>query len=282
MGKEKSFCASLVALYAVNDGIVGNLVAKISDDIQAPEARCFFGFMGMQRNIHDELFMVILDLFTSDYSDKDAILESISKLTCLYQRKAWVESNITDTTDSFAMRVMAVGIYYYMMNKGLMDVFMHLIKDNIKRIPGLFKSVSKVSRDFNSYSHFMDIISSHLLKKPSQLQAIKMVQEIVKIESMVVDDILGLMGSNLTLGGAQVDANLVKERLKWHGDNCLVNLGYSPVFKTRDTLPWIEPILKKEAALEDGEHTLSRVIATPKKTPKKTMETEVFKIDEDF
>lgn len=273
----------MVALYAVNDAFLGsNIVAKISDEIQSPEARCFFGYMGMQRNIHDELFTVILDLFTSDYSDKDAILESSSKLTCLSMRKAWVESNITDTTDSFAMRITAVGIYYHMLYKGLMDVFMHLLKDNEKRIPGLFKSVSKVSRDFNSYSHFMDIISSHLIKKASQMQAIKMVQEIIQIESKVVDDVLGLMGSNLTLGNVQVDASLVKERLKWHGDNCLVNLGYSPVFKTKDPLSWIEPILKKEAALEDGEHNLTRVIATPKKTPKKTMETEVFKLDEDF
>jgi ribonucleotide reductase beta subunit family protein with ferritin-like domain len=169
-----------------------------------------------------------------------------------------------------------------MLFKGLMDMFMHLLKDNEKRIPGLFKSVSKVSRDFNSYSHFTDIISSHLVKKPSQLQAVKMVQEIIQIESKVVDDVLGLMGSNLTLGNVQIDARVVKERLKWHGDNCLVNLGYSPVFKSKDPLPWIEPILKKEAALEDGEHTLTRVIATPKKTPKKTMETELFKLDEDF
>ena len=157
-GKEKSFCTTLVALYALNDTCVGgNIVAKISDEIQVPEARCFFGFMGMQRNIHVELFTVILDLFTLDYSDKDAILESTSKLNSLSFRKAWVESNITDTTDAFGVRVMAIGIYYQLLYKGLLDVFMHLIKDDDKRLSGLFKSMSKVSRDFNSYSHFMDI-----------------------------------------------------------------------------------------------------------------------------
>ena len=79
-GKEKSFVTSLVALYASNDAfITENIVSKISDQIQVPEARCFFGFMGMQRNIHDELFTVILDLLTEDYSDKDAILESTFK-----------------------------------------------------------------------------------------------------------------------------------------------------------------------------------------------------------
>ncbi len=52
------------------------LVAKLSDDIQIPEARCFFGFMIMQRNIHSELFTVMLDMFTEGFSDRDAILDA--------------------------------------------------------------------------------------------------------------------------------------------------------------------------------------------------------------
>ena len=274
---------TLVALFAINDAFLSeNLVSKISDEIQVSEARCFFGFMGMQRNIHNELFTVILDLFTSNYSDKDAILESTSKLNSLSLRKAWIESNITDTTDSFGVRVLALGIYYHMLYRGLMDLFMYLVKADEKAIPGLFKSICKVARDFNSYAHFMDIISSHLIKKPSQFQAIKIVQDLIKVESAVVDDVLGLMGTNLTLGGNSVDSKSVKMRLNWHADNILLNLGYAPVYKVKDPLSWIEPILKKEALSEDGDHTLTRVIATPKKTVKKSLETVVFKLDEDF
>ena len=79
-GREKSFISILSSLYSIHGFIIdAPIVAKISDEIQIPEARCYFGFMTMQRNIHDELFTVLLDLFTSDYSDKNAIIESCSK-----------------------------------------------------------------------------------------------------------------------------------------------------------------------------------------------------------
>ena len=169
-----------------------------------------------------------------------------------------------------------------MFHKGLLDVFLHIVKNDVKTLPGVFKSIAKVTRDMGSYAHFMDIIISHLNKKPNQFQVVKMVQEIIKIESVAVDNIMEWMGSKLSLGANLVAVDTVKMRLKWHGDNCLSTLGYPQVFKTKDPLPWIEELLKKEARLEDGDHNLTRVIATPKKTAQKSMESVTFKLDEDF
>ena len=76
-GKDKSFVCTALALLAANDSwLEASLVNKLSDEIQIPEARCFFGFYIMQNNIHDELFNVMYDLFTETFSDKFAILDS--------------------------------------------------------------------------------------------------------------------------------------------------------------------------------------------------------------
>ena len=84
-GKEKSFMTSVLALLSANDKWMGgaSLVARLSDEIQIPEARCFFGFLIMQRNIHDELFTLMLDVFTTGFSDRSAILESCESFNLL-------------------------------------------------------------------------------------------------------------------------------------------------------------------------------------------------------
>jgi ribonucleotide reductase beta subunit family protein with ferritin-like domain len=83
-GKEKShicqlICYSLLCAQKLSMG----LPFRFCNDIQSPEARCFFGFQQMQENIHLELWGLMLENLTSDLADlRSDTLEMME--TCIF------------------------------------------------------------------------------------------------------------------------------------------------------------------------------------------------------
>lgn len=54
--KERHFVSHVLAFFAASDGIVNeNLALNFSNEIQLPEARCFYGFQIAIENIHSEV-----------------------------------------------------------------------------------------------------------------------------------------------------------------------------------------------------------------------------------
>ncbi|KAF7344692.1 ribonucleoside-diphosphate reductase subunit M2 B isoform X2 [Mycena venus] len=52
---EQRFISYVLAFLAGLDGIANeNLVARFSFEVHSPEARCFYGFQTMMKNIHSE------------------------------------------------------------------------------------------------------------------------------------------------------------------------------------------------------------------------------------
>lgn len=55
-GKQQSLVLQILCLLRTNDDFLQqSAVARLAKDIQSPEARCFFGYVLMQRNIHAEV-----------------------------------------------------------------------------------------------------------------------------------------------------------------------------------------------------------------------------------
>lgn len=54
---EKLFISSVLAFFAASDGIVNeNLATRFMQEVQIPEARCFYGFQIAIENIHSETY----------------------------------------------------------------------------------------------------------------------------------------------------------------------------------------------------------------------------------
>jgi len=54
---EKHFIKHVLAFFAASDGIVNeNLAINFLNEVQYPEARCFYGFQIMMENIHSETY----------------------------------------------------------------------------------------------------------------------------------------------------------------------------------------------------------------------------------
>ena len=54
---EQYFLKYILAFFAASDGIVNeNLASNFCDEVQIPEARCFYGFQIAMENIHSEMY----------------------------------------------------------------------------------------------------------------------------------------------------------------------------------------------------------------------------------
>merc|ERR1712168_945777 len=54
---ERFFISHVLAFFAASDGIVNeNLVERFMQEVQVPEARCFYGFQIAIENIHSEMY----------------------------------------------------------------------------------------------------------------------------------------------------------------------------------------------------------------------------------
>ena len=61
---EKHFITHILAFFAASDGIVNeNLAQRFYNDIQIPEARCFYGFQIAMENIHSETYSLLIDTY---------------------------------------------------------------------------------------------------------------------------------------------------------------------------------------------------------------------------
>ena len=59
---EQHFVKMILAFFAASDGIVvENLASRFMNEIQVPEARCFYGFQMMMENIHSETYSLLID-----------------------------------------------------------------------------------------------------------------------------------------------------------------------------------------------------------------------------
>ena len=76
--EERFFISNILAFFAASDGIVNeNLVERFSDEVQIPEARCFYGFQIMMENIHSEMYSLLIDSYIKDPTQKDHLRDAI-------------------------------------------------------------------------------------------------------------------------------------------------------------------------------------------------------------
>src|SRR3954466_577909 len=75
---EKYFVSHILAFFAASDGIVNeNLVERFSNDVQIPEARCFYGFQVMMENIHSEMYSLLIDSYIKEPAQRTYLFNAI-------------------------------------------------------------------------------------------------------------------------------------------------------------------------------------------------------------
>ena len=87
---EKHFIKHVLAFFAASDGIVNeNLAINFLNEVQYPEARCFYGFQIMMENIHSETYSLLIDTYIKDNAEKDKLFHAVDTIPCVQKKAQW-------------------------------------------------------------------------------------------------------------------------------------------------------------------------------------------------
>merc|ERR1719410_3300576 len=87
---ERHFIKHVLAFFAASDGIVlENLAAQFSTEVQAPEARAFYGFQIAMENIHSETYSLLIEQYIRDPAEREAVFDAIQTMPAVMEKAKW-------------------------------------------------------------------------------------------------------------------------------------------------------------------------------------------------
>ncbi|XP_030476281.2 ribonucleoside-diphosphate reductase small chain A [Syzygium oleosum] len=272
-GSEKHFVSHVLAFFAASDGIVlENLAARFLNDVQAPEARAFYGFQIAMENIHSEMYSLLLETYIKDSREKHRLFNAIENIPSVADKAKW-SFNWIQSSSSFAERLVAFSCVEGIFFSGSFCAIFWLKKRGL--MPGLTFSNELISRDEGLHCDFACLLYSLLQKQLHQEKVHKIVQEAVEIEIHFVCEALpcALIGMNSTL---------MSQYIKFVADRLLVALGYQRKYNVENPFEWMEFIsLQGKANFFErrvGDYQKASVMSSLQDGGKNF----VFKLDEDF
>ncbi|KAF9315365.1 Ribonucleotide-diphosphate reductase (RNR), small subunit [Podila horticola] len=214
---ERYFVSHILAFFAASDGIVNeNLLERFSNEVQIPEARCFYGFQIMIENVHSEMYSLLIDTYVKEPSQRDHLFDAIDTIPCIRKKAAWAMKWISDSNSTFAERLVAFAAVEGIFFSGSFASIFWLKKRGL--MPGLTFSNELISRDEGLHTDFACLLFSLLRSRPDQKRVNAIIIEAVSIEQEFLTDALPvkLIGMNATL---------MKQYIEFVADRLLVALG---------------------------------------------------------
>ncbi|KAF9416533.1 Ribonucleotide-diphosphate reductase (RNR), small subunit [Podila epigama] len=214
---ERYFISHILAFFAASDGIVNeNLLERFSNEVQIPEARCFYGFQIMIENVHSEMYSLLIDTYVKEPSQRDHLFDAIDTIPCIRRKAAWAMKWISDANSTFAERLVAFAAVEGIFFSGSFASIFWLKKRGL--MPGLTFSNELISRDEGLHTDFACLLFSLLRTRPDQKRVNDIITEAVSIEQEFLTDALPvkLIGMNATL---------MKQYIEFVADRLLVALG---------------------------------------------------------
>ena len=142
---ERWFIKHVLAFFAASDGIVNeNIANRFMNEVQIPEARCFYGFQIAMENIHSETYSLLIDTFIKDATEKARLFNAIETIPSIKKKAEWALKWINNS-DSFAERLVAFAIVEGVFFSGSFCSIFWLKKRGL--MPGLTFSNELISRD---------------------------------------------------------------------------------------------------------------------------------------
>lgn len=268
---ERHFIKTVLAFFAASDGIVlENLIERFCNDVQLPEARCFYAFQAAMENVHSETYSLLLDTYIRDPMEKDRLFRAIEEIPCVAKKAEWAIRWIGSDT-SFAERLVAFAAVEGIFFSGSFCAIFYLKKRGL--MPGLTYSNELISRDEGLHCEHACLLYSMI---PPEMQlSEKRIHEIicdaVECEKEFVTDSLpvALIGMN---------ADTMREYIAYCADRLLLSLGYSKVYGASQPFEWMELI-----SIEGKTNFFERRVGEYQKAGVTSSRTEnTFSLDCDF
>jgi ribonucleoside-diphosphate reductase beta chain len=266
---EKHFIKHVLAFFAASDGIVNeNLAVNFLQEVQYPEARCFYGFQVMMENIHSETYSLLIDTYIKDPVEKHNLLHAIETLDCVKKKAEWALRWIQ--SKNFAERLVAFAAVEGIFFSGSFCSIFWLKKRGL--MPGLSFSNELISRDEGLHCDFACLLyQNHLVNKLPKETVKQIITDAVAIEKEFVSDALPvkLIGMN---------ADLMCQYIEFVADRLLVELGNEKVYNVTNPFDFMELI-----SLEGKTNFFEKRVGEYQKAGVMSgKEENAFKLDEDF
>lgn len=270
-GDEKHFIKHVLAFFAASDGIVNeNLAARFYQEVQIPEARCFYGLQIAMENIHSETYSLLIDTYIKDPQEKDQLFKAIQNLPHVAKKARWGLKWI-DSQKSFGERLIAFAALEGLFFSGSFCAIFWLKKRGL--MPGLCTSNEFISRDEGLHCEFACLLHK-LLEQGEQAspQTIRQIfTEAVEIEQEFITRALpvDLIGMN---------ASMMSQYIEYVADFWLEHLINQKHYGTENPFDWMELI-----SLEGKTNFFEkRVSEYQKPGVMREREEQVFTLDAEF
>jgi ribonucleoside-diphosphate reductase beta chain len=265
---ERHFVKHVLAFFAASDGIVNeNLAVNFMNEVQYPEARCFYGFQIMIENIHSETYSLLIDSYIKDPKEKDYLFHALDNMPCVTKKGEWALRWIEN--GNFAERLVAFAAVEGIFFSGSFCSIFWLKKRGL--MPGLTFSNELISRDEGLHCDFACLLYKQLVNKLSQEDVHAIIANAVEIEKEFVSDALPvkLIGMN---------ADLMCQYIEFVADRLLMSLGYGKLYNAVNPFDFMEMI-----SLQGKTNFFEKRVAEYQKSGVMSKkEDNVFKLDEDF
>jgi ribonucleoside-diphosphate reductase beta chain len=267
---ERHFIKHVLAFFAASDGIVNeNLAINFLNEVQYPEARCFYGFQIMMENIHSETYSLLIDTYIKDPVEKDKLLHAVDTVPCVGKKADWALRWIGN--GSFAERLIAFAAVEGIFFSGSFCSIFWLKKRGL--MPGLSFSNELISRDEGLHCDFACLLyTSHVKNQLPKEQVTQIITDAVTIEKEFVSDAIPvrLIGMN---------ADLMCQYIEFCADRLLLALGCDKFYNASNPFDFMEMI-----SLQGKTNFFEKRVAEYQKSGvmNNKEENNVFNLDEDF
>lgn len=265
---ERYFIKHVLAFFAASDGIVNeNLAVHFLQEVQYPEARCFYGFQVMIENIHSEMYSLLIDTYIRDGVEKDHLLRAIDTVPCIKKKAEWALRWISQ--GSYAERLIAFAAVEGIFFSGSFCSIFWLKKRGL--MPGLSFANELISRDEGLHCDFACLLyQSHLQNHLPDADLQRVIREAVEIEKEFVSESLPvrLIGMN---------ADLMCQYIEFVADRLLLALGSTKVYNATNPFDFMELI-----SLQGKTNFFERRVGEYQKSGVMNQTTSGFSMEEDF
>lgn len=233
---ERNFVKNILAFFAASDGIVAeNLDLNFIEEISYKEVRTCLRFQSMMEDIHSEMYSRLIDTLILDSNEKDHIFNAITTIPCIKQKAEWAKKWTQSETATLPHRLIAFACVEGIHFSGSFCAIYWLKKRNL--MPGLTLSNQFIARD--EAMHTQTSIALYNDLKPEYRISEHTVREIVE-EAVEIETVFITESISCAMLGMNVD--LMKQYIKYVGDQLMIQLGYSKIWKVANAFDFMEMI----------------------------------------
>jgi ribonucleoside-diphosphate reductase beta chain len=232
---KQHFIKNVLGFFHGSDGIVmENLSLNFANEVQIPEARCFYAMQNMIESIHSEMYALLIDTYIEDRDEKLRIQRAITTIPSIQKKAAWAQKWISmDEGKEFAVRLIAFAAVEGIFFSGSFCAIFWLKEQGL--MPGLTTSNEFIARDEGLHTEFACELYKEIERKVPEHTVRDIIVDAVEIEKEFITESLPceLIGMNGTL---------MKQYIEFVADRLMMQLGYKKIYGTANPFDFMERI----------------------------------------